>query len=375
MDKTLELLGKTLVLKEEEEDELTIPQEAGSDEVDREGSYLVGRVLTSKIYRTEFLQSTIRAAMNPVKGMDVTDIGGGRILLRFNHEIDRNRALEASPWSIDKNILILNEVKGDENPHMVDLNWCAFFVHVHGLPIKRMTKTISVICGNRIGQFLDSDQNSFFESWGASMRIQVAIDVRQPLRRFMKLRTETGEQSTISFTYERLPNFCYSCGTLCHLTRDCLLQYEEGYRKSDTNEQYGAWLREPPRTRSNMIRIRPDGNSSSGSVFRTVAASLRCDGKCGACIFDPTLHGKNHDGTLRREVREDGSSDCFSTMDHGKKARENEVERGNVGTGLVNITDSGEDLVNITPQQHIFNPTNPQPKTSNQTTTKLGRNQ
>ncbi|KAL0442405.1 UNVERIFIED_CONTAM: hypothetical protein Slati_1963200 [Sesamum latifolium] len=81
------------------------------------------------------------------------------------------------------------------------------------------------------------------EVWGSSVRIRAAIDVTQSLKRALKVQTVLGDEHLISFTYERLPNFCYLCGCLGHLSRQCELQFQEGFSDPGDNPPFGNWLR------------------------------------------------------------------------------------------------------------------------------------
>lgn len=42
-------------------------------------------------------------------------------------------------------------------------------------------------------------------------------------------------------TYEKLPDFCYGCGCLGHIIKEC----EDHNGATDEELPYGAWLREP----------------------------------------------------------------------------------------------------------------------------------
>ena len=55
------------------------------------------------------------------------------------------------------------------------------------------------------------------------MRVRVSIDITKPLSRGKKVEFNNGEESWVSFKYERLPNLCYWCGCLTHQDWDCLL--------------------------------------------------------------------------------------------------------------------------------------------------------
>ncbi|KAK4412729.1 hypothetical protein Salat_2920100 [Sesamum alatum] len=49
----------------------------------------------------------------------------------------------------------------------------------------------------------------------------------------------------MAFTYEKLPTFCYGCGILGHIYRDCAQRLDAGFRERDESKlPYGAWLRE-----------------------------------------------------------------------------------------------------------------------------------
>ncbi|KAL0410750.1 UNVERIFIED_CONTAM: hypothetical protein Slati_3664700 [Sesamum latifolium] len=144
--------------------------------------------------------------LNPVKGLEMRKVDGDHFLIHFNHVIDHNRALEGCPWSFEKNMLILSGVGVDENPMHVDINWCEFFVHVHDLPLSKMTMKIAALIGNKIGRFRDLELEESGRVWGASLRIRVVIDVTQPLFRALRIHTTLGDELDVSFTYERLQN-------------------------------------------------------------------------------------------------------------------------------------------------------------------------
>ncbi|KAL0403833.1 UNVERIFIED_CONTAM: hypothetical protein Sradi_2024100, partial [Sesamum radiatum] len=87
--------------------------------------------------------------------MEVRLIREHRFLIQFNHIIDRDRMLGGCPWSFDRNLIILNVIGEEDNPLAVDLQWCTFYIHVHNLPIRMMTREVAELIGNRIGKLLD----------------------------------------------------------------------------------------------------------------------------------------------------------------------------------------------------------------------------
>ena len=55
-----------------------------------------------------------------------------------------------------------------------------------------------------------------------------------------------GEQSWVSFKYERLPNICYWCGCLNHVDRYCDLWIESEGKLTKENQAYRAWIHATP---------------------------------------------------------------------------------------------------------------------------------
>lgn len=104
-----------------------------------------------------------------------------------------------------------------------------------------------------MGEILDVDVAEFEVHWGKFLRVRVQIDVTKKIVRGKRIVTkknmkgkriviEGGEQRWISFKYERLLNFCYHYGLLCHGLKD----YEERNGVDEQLDlsklQYGAWL-------------------------------------------------------------------------------------------------------------------------------------
>ncbi|KAL0347998.1 UNVERIFIED_CONTAM: hypothetical protein Sangu_1027600 [Sesamum angustifolium] len=89
--------------------------------------------------------------------MDLKPLEGNRFLLKFNHTMDHNRVLEGCPWSFQKNLLVLSTVGLNENPQDVNLDWVVFYVHVHGLPLSKMSEAMAKFIGNQLGRFVDVD--------------------------------------------------------------------------------------------------------------------------------------------------------------------------------------------------------------------------
>ncbi|PQM40802.1 hypothetical protein Pyn_12255 [Prunus yedoensis var. nudiflora] len=103
-----------------------------------------------------------------------------------------------------------------------------------------MTVTTRRQIGNRLGQCIDVMEGSYGECLGRYLRIRVRLDVTKPLRRVMKLRFDHSLEAVIEFKYERLPDFCYVCGRIGHVVKEC--KFVSAIEKEAKEKPYGSLL-------------------------------------------------------------------------------------------------------------------------------------
>ncbi|KAL0458933.1 UNVERIFIED_CONTAM: hypothetical protein Slati_0520500 [Sesamum latifolium] len=180
MEDQLERLGRSLVLTEEEEGGLTLTQEVWTGDGRVEGFLVVGRLLTPRPYRFDVLRMTLTNILHPVRGLALK-------LLADNRDV-----VEA--------------------------------------------------IGARLGTVIHVPAQSLL-GWESKIRVNVSLDVRKPIKQGLRLQSPSGEELMVLFTYEKLPTFCYGCGVLGHILRDCASRLEELERGEGRGElQYGAWF-------------------------------------------------------------------------------------------------------------------------------------
>ncbi|KAL2893945.1 SLAIN motif-containing protein 2, partial [Bienertia sinuspersici] len=80
-------------------------------------------------------------------------------------------------------------------------------------------------------------------SRGVSRWVRVLPDISKPLRRSRTIRKKQGTICIVHYKYERLPMFCFLCGTLGHTDKDSSGVEED---KGDMEKRWGLWLRASP---------------------------------------------------------------------------------------------------------------------------------
>lgn len=83
-----------------------------------------------------------------------------------------------------------------------------------------MNRDVGWKTGASPGEVLEVDVTGEGVGWGKNLHIQVNLDVTKPLEKSRALQLE-GKVVWVSFKYEKLPNFCFTCGRILHGPRGC----------------------------------------------------------------------------------------------------------------------------------------------------------
>lgn len=108
------------------------------------------------------------------------------------------KIINLSPWNFDKRVIILVELKSDDNLEEFDLSTSLFWVQESDLPRASRSEAVAQTIGNSIGTFLTWDDIDEI-MYGKVMRIRVQVDVTSPLRREMMLKLGTKKPIKSSF--------------------------------------------------------------------------------------------------------------------------------------------------------------------------------
>ncbi|XP_031127633.1 uncharacterized protein LOC116029731 [Ipomoea triloba] len=267
-----------MVLEDEEEAFEPAVTEVAPDGVAAVETWpLVGRFLTAKLVKLEYMRQVMASVWKPVKGVQVTELQPNLFMFVFFHASDMHYVIDEGPWSFENCTLVCQPVKDGVLLVNVPLDSVDMWVQLHDLPYGYTSSTILEQIGNYLGTFVKGDDRFAGAPWLDFYRIRVAMPVHKPIKRRMKLLKRDKTWCWVSFKYERLHGFCFFCGMMGHTYKFCLKAREA----AGSVEQYPfgpdlrAGSRRGPRAvgESWLVPVGGEPRSGEGNVSVTGAHS------------------------------------------------------------------------------------------------------
>ncbi|XWS65469.1 hypothetical protein CRYUN_Cryun05aG0115400 [Craigia yunnanensis] len=113
---------------------------------------------------------------------------------RDHVDSDKQRVIDGSPWSFDKQLLTIKESDGNLRTSVYVFGIALFWVRIHGLPFNLMSKEVVVRIGRKLGALQTVDTMS---AWGKYMRVRVELDINKPWRRFVTIAGPLGKDDLL----------------------------------------------------------------------------------------------------------------------------------------------------------------------------------
>ena len=182
---------------------------------------LVAKYFIKRRINFEATTRTLKSMWRDGGNFDVRDLGNNTAMLIFDDEDDPKWILMQGLWSFDKCLIGLFRL--DEAAMVEDAKFdtASFWVQIHGLQIRQMTKANVVAIASMLGRVESVEETVKGDCRRRCTRVQVNIDISQPLCRGCLVNVRDSQTQWISFKYECMPNFCYWCGVMNHDEKDC----------------------------------------------------------------------------------------------------------------------------------------------------------
>uniref|UniRef100_A0A803MN58 DUF4283 domain-containing protein n=1 Tax=Chenopodium quinoa TaxID=63459 RepID=A0A803MN58_CHEQI len=202
-------------------------------------------------------------------------------VIQFFDEADKVQVLEGRPWAFDNQLLLLQELIGDDQPSEMSFQFSPFWIMVLNVPFSRRNPRSS----DSFGGFMEFDDSDPL-GWEKFMRIKVMIDVTKLLRRGMKIAVGGENTKWVGVKYEQLGDSCYYFGRLD-------ADREKEWRWVE-NLSRGKAQRRPLYSDPQAIRLGPPGAAvtdpkSKKEVLRPFQIQNGCESPFDDTIVDVTL--------------------------------------------------------------------------------------
>ena len=149
-------------------------------------------------------------------------------MIRFEQKGDFDHVLKGGPWLYQDFPLLVAEYDGKSLISDVPVNGMNIWVKIMELPIGMMSEEWARKMGNQLGTYKEIPKGGRRNMWADFYHIRVELDITKPIRRWVKFQDlKTKEMLRYDVKYERMPTFCYFCGSVGHADKNCMLPEEE----------------------------------------------------------------------------------------------------------------------------------------------------
>ncbi|KAI4987327.1 hypothetical protein ZWY2020_020127 [Hordeum vulgare] len=230
-------------------------------DVGRKEVQAIGKVISEKPAMARVLESTLGICWCPMKGVVCKDLGDNIFLFTSGQESGKRKAVEDGPWWYGKELIVMEDFDPMKLIEEYEFNKVPIWVQIYRLPLGMMDRASGEDVGGAIGEVQEVETDEDGKAVGKYLRVKVKLNITKPLMRGSMVQIdERGRKSWCPFAYEYLPDFCYTCGVISHVERECNTKV-----KKDEKAQFGRWLRAEVEGRRTEDRGRSSGSGSTSS--------------------------------------------------------------------------------------------------------------
>ncbi|KAF4363317.1 hypothetical protein G4B88_011714 [Cannabis sativa] len=272
-------LAEVLVLDEGDGPVISLNKAGVEEGKKRMDLCLVGKVIGPRPANKDGIEKAMKGVWKLNHRFQVEELNSKNVFrFFFGCREDRQRVYGGGPWTIDKQLICFVKPMGLGEISKMNFDFTSFWISINNVPLVCMTELFAREWGERIGKLED------IKIVNGIMKVRVRINITEPLKRGLRVAVdEQGNEVSLLFQYEYLPDFCYDCGIIGHKALDCPLKDFAGDNPRFDSGRFGSWLcapSSPPRDRFRGQRQRESSPShrpimTMGEASRIVSAVER----------------------------------------------------------------------------------------------------
>lgn len=143
---------------------------------------LIGGVVTNTDLSTNFIRANVTRFIRPVKGIDFKILSDNMFVIKFEHPLDRKKAVKGCPWVLDKYALILEQIDDTRKHDEHQLTRLPIIVRVLLLSLTNRSEHAARVVDNSLWWFMEVPKvdDGFYSPY---FHFEILVDVnRQPKR-------------------------------------------------------------------------------------------------------------------------------------------------------------------------------------------------
>ena len=162
---------------------------------------LATKFLTPRFLIMDAVAKMFKQLWRSTNGFKIRRLGDHKVLFVFDNLSDVDHIIKNQPWSFDKYLVVIQRYDGKSLTHELIFNKATFWVQVHDIPFRYMTKQMAECLCDIIGE-VQKSLGAVDDEGGHFMRVRVTLDLTLPLCRGSVITFEGGGKSWVSFKYK-----------------------------------------------------------------------------------------------------------------------------------------------------------------------------
>jgi hypothetical protein len=139
MAEELSRMWDSFSLRDDEETEMEIQQQAWEVGTIRGKSCLVGKLIPDRMVSKEVIRTTLTRGWKSEGHPNFKILGDNLFLVELKSESDKKRVLEGQPWTVEGHLFAVEDYDGLSLPLNYLFEKAAFWVRIYRLPLSCMS--------------------------------------------------------------------------------------------------------------------------------------------------------------------------------------------------------------------------------------------